>query len=168
MTEDRSQDVPDLEEDGDPEEQMEALESRLPELAKRVETAAGKQSEPWLAQLLLLLPRLVAFFGRVVRAPEVAAGWKARVVLVVAYVFSPIDLIPDFIPGLGLVDDLYLVLLTIDQLLNHVPREAFDRCWTWDREVIDGVRSFADKVSGVLPHPARRVLDGFFGDSAAS
>ena len=44
------------------------------------------------------------------RTPWYARVWAA---LVVAYAFSPIDLIPDFIPVLGLLDDLLLVPLGI-------------------------------------------------------
>jgi len=49
--------------------------------------------------------------------------WHARVfaVLVVAYAFSPIDLIPDFIPVLGLLDDAVLLPLGIWLALKLVP-----------------------------------------------
>jgi uncharacterized membrane protein YkvA (DUF1232 family) len=49
--------------------------------------------------------------------------WYARLVaaLVVAYLFSPIDLIPDFIPILGYLDDLLLVPLGISLALRLIP-----------------------------------------------
>ncbi|MDZ4721915.1 MAG: DUF1232 domain-containing protein [Roseiflexaceae bacterium] len=49
--------------------------------------------------------------------------WYARLVvgLVVAYAFSPIDLIPDFIPVLGLLDDLVLVPLGIALAIKLIP-----------------------------------------------
>jgi uncharacterized membrane protein YkvA (DUF1232 family) len=49
--------------------------------------------------------------------------WYARLVvgLVVAYAFSPIDLIPDFIPVLGLLDDLVLVPLGIALAIRLIP-----------------------------------------------
>jgi uncharacterized membrane protein YkvA (DUF1232 family) len=52
--------------------------------------------------------------------------WFARAlgVLVVAYALSPIDLIPDFIPVLGLLDDLVLVPAGIALLLRMVPPEV--------------------------------------------
>jgi uncharacterized membrane protein YkvA (DUF1232 family) len=57
-----------------------------------------------------------------------APGWlKLGTALIVLYVFSPIDLVPDFIPGLGMVDDIVLVLLAIRWLLGRLPaglREA--------------------------------------------
>lgn len=53
-----------------------------------------------------------------------APGWlKLGVALIVLYVFSPIDLIPDVLPGLGIVDDLVLVPFAIRWLLQRLPPE---------------------------------------------
>jgi len=52
--------------------------------------------------------------------------WYARAfaAVVVGYAFSPIDLIPDFIPILGYLDDLILVPLGITLALKMIPAEA--------------------------------------------
>jgi uncharacterized membrane protein YkvA (DUF1232 family) len=53
-----------------------------------------------------------------------APGWlKLGTALIALYVFSPIDLVPDFIPGLGVVDDIVLVPLAIRWLLKRLPPE---------------------------------------------
>jgi uncharacterized membrane protein YkvA (DUF1232 family) len=53
-----------------------------------------------------------------------APGWlKLGAALIVLYVVSPIDLIPDFIPGIGFLDDAVLVPLAIRWLLNRLPAE---------------------------------------------
>ena len=54
--------------------------------------------------------------------------WPARVlvVLVVAYALSPIDLIPDFIPVLGYLDDLVLLPLGIALAIRLIPAEVMD------------------------------------------
>jgi len=51
--------------------------------------------------------------------------WYARVfaALVVAYAFSPIDIIPDFIPVLGYLDDLILIPLGVSLAIKMIPRE---------------------------------------------
>lgn len=56
--------------------------------------------------------------------------WCARLfaALVVAYAFSPIDLIPDPIPLLGYLDDLLLVPLEVFLALRMIPREVLADC----------------------------------------
>jgi uncharacterized membrane protein YkvA (DUF1232 family) len=56
--------------------------------------------------------------------------WYARVVAagVVAYAFSPIDLIPDPIPILGYLDDLLLVPLGVALALRLIPPEVMAEC----------------------------------------
>ncbi len=62
--------------------------------------------------------------------------WHARVfaALVLAYAFSPIDLIPDPIPVLGYLDDLILVPLGIALALKMIPREIMIECRETARE----------------------------------
>jgi len=57
-------------------------------------------------------------------------SWYAKLlaILVVAYAFSPIDLIPDFIPILGYVDDIILVPLGIWVALKLIPKEVIHDC----------------------------------------
>lgn len=55
------------------------------------------------------------------RHPD-APGWlKFGIALIALYVLSPIDLIPDVLPVIGMVDDLVLVPLAIRWLLNRLP-----------------------------------------------
>jgi uncharacterized membrane protein YkvA (DUF1232 family) len=56
--------------------------------------------------------------------------WYAKLFagLVTAYAFSPIDLIPDFIPILGYLDDLVLVPLGIGLALKMIPEAVMDEC----------------------------------------
>jgi uncharacterized membrane protein YkvA (DUF1232 family) len=49
---------------------------------------------------------------------------KALAVVVAAYAFSPIDLIPDFIPILGYLDDLILIPLGIWLVVSLIPEQA--------------------------------------------
>lgn len=58
------------------------------------------------------------------RDPRVPWYAKLLAVCVVAYAFSPIDLIPDFIPVLGLLDDLVIVPLGILLALRLIPEQV--------------------------------------------
>ncbi|MBW1710407.1 MAG: DUF1232 domain-containing protein [Deltaproteobacteria bacterium] len=64
--------------------------------------------------------------------------WYSRLMAacVVAYLFSPIDLIPDFIPILGYLDDLILVPIGIALVLKMIPTEVMDDCREKAKEVL--------------------------------
>jgi uncharacterized membrane protein YkvA (DUF1232 family) len=63
-----------------------------------------------------------------IRDPRMPWYAKLLAVCVVGYAFSPIDLIPDFIPVLGYVDDLVLVPLGIALVLKMIPGELMVEC----------------------------------------
>jgi uncharacterized membrane protein YkvA (DUF1232 family) len=69
------------------------------------------------------LKRDVVAISRAVRDPRVPWYAKAVGVCVVAYALSPIDLIPDFIPVLGLIDDLALVSLGLLLIVRLIPAD---------------------------------------------
>lgn len=60
--------------------------------------------------------------------PKTPFHAKIVVALVVAYAFSPIDLIPDFIPVLGYLDDLVLLPLGIALALYFIPSNIMNEC----------------------------------------
>jgi len=53
---------------------------------------------------------------------------KALTGVVVAYAFSPIDLIPDFIPILGYLDDLVLIPLGVALVMKMIPGDVMEDC----------------------------------------
>jgi uncharacterized membrane protein YkvA (DUF1232 family) len=63
-----------------------------------------------------------------VRDPRTPGYARAFGLLVTAYALSPIDLIPDFIPVLGLLDDALLVPLGIWLFVKMLPPGLFDEC----------------------------------------
>lgn len=81
-----------------------------------------------------VLERLKAWAGRIkrdvhalyfaARDPRVPWPVKLLAISIVAYAFSPIDLIPDFIPVLGLVDDAILIPLGVLMVVRLIPPEV--------------------------------------------
>lgn len=58
--------------------------------------------------------------------PRVPLRIKVVILLVIAYLLSPIDLIPDFIPVIGYLDDFLLITVGIPILLKMVPKEIMN------------------------------------------
>lgn len=72
------------------------------------------------------------------RRPDVP--WYAKLValLVVAYAFSPIDLIPDFIPVLGYLDDIVLIPLGVLWAVRLIPAPIMEECRKQAAEAFGG------------------------------
>lgn len=77
------------------------------------------------------------------RDPRVPWVAKALAAVVVGYAFSPIDLIPDFIPVLGYLDDLVLIPLGIALALRMIPSEVMAECRTRASAELTGGRPFS-------------------------
>ncbi len=70
------------------------------------------------------------------RDPRVPWYAKAFVALVVGYAFSPIDLIPDFIPVLWYLDDLVLISLGVAVALKMIPEKVMEDCRIRSKEMM--------------------------------
>jgi uncharacterized membrane protein YkvA (DUF1232 family) len=114
-----------------------------------------KRSDPGgrtqLKEYALFAPRLIRLISRLMRDPRVPGRQKAILVLLVAYLASPVDVIPDFIPGLGQIDDLVLAAFALDQMLNRVPEECIREHWDADEDVLQIVREILDIATGLVP-----------------
>ena len=62
------------------------------------------------------------------RHPRVPWYAKLLALIVVAYALSPIDLIPDFIPVLGYLDDLVLIPLGLMLVIRLIPADVLAEC----------------------------------------
>jgi len=60
------------------------------------------------------------------RDPRVPSTRKGLLVLLAAYLVNPFDLIPDFIPVLGQLDDIAVTLLVLDVFIRSAPKEVVD------------------------------------------
>jgi uncharacterized membrane protein YkvA (DUF1232 family) len=83
------------------------------------------------------------------RDPRVPLHAKAFAALIVGYAFSPIDLIPDFIPVLGYLDDLILVPAGIALALRMIPPEVMENARARSKEAISNGRP-TNKLAAIV------------------
>ncbi|MCX7708309.1 MAG: YkvA family protein [Clostridia bacterium] len=62
------------------------------------------------------------------KRPDIPWYAKLFILIVVGYALSPIDLIPDFVPVLGYLDDLLLIPLGISLAIKLIPPEIMEAC----------------------------------------
>ena len=93
-------------------------------------TLAGKRSAA--RELAGLLPNLVALFRGLLRDPRVPRGTKLWIGFAVAWLISPIDLIPEFVPIAGPLDDAIVAALVLRHVLKRAGRQVVEGHWRGD------------------------------------
>jgi uncharacterized membrane protein YkvA (DUF1232 family) len=85
-----------------------------------------------LKDLVGFLPACVTTIGRLRGDPRVPTRAKVAVALAGLWVLSPIDLIPEFLPVIGPLDDVVVVALALRYAARQVPREVLTEAWPGD------------------------------------
>lgn len=90
-------------------------------------------------------------FALYLAARDPRTPWHAKLLVagIVAYAFSPIDLIPDFVPVLGYLDDLILIPLAITLAIKLVPRSVFSECRARAQETIQNGKPVS-RIAGAV------------------
>lgn len=104
-----------------------------------------------IKEYVLLLPRLAKLVWRLTRDPRVPARTKATLFLLGGYLVSPIDLIPDFVPGIGQLDDIAVIAFVLDQMLNRMPEEVVREHWDGDEDLLQVVKEIVDISTAFVP-----------------
>jgi uncharacterized membrane protein YkvA (DUF1232 family) len=91
---------------------------------------AGRRSAA--RELATLLPNLVVLFRGLLRDPRVSRGSKALVWFAIVWVVSPIDLIPEFVPVAGPLDDAIVAALVLRHVLRRSGADVVAEHWRGD------------------------------------
>jgi len=87
-------------------------------------------------ELALLIPNLLSLLRGLIHDPRVGRFDKFLLVVAVAWVASPIDLIPEFIPVFGPLDDVVVVALILRRLVRHAGPEVVSDHWRGDPDLM--------------------------------
>lgn len=119
-----------------------------------------KQHRSWMRSMLTFLPNLVKLLYRLVADVRVSKADKAVLLAVAVYVISPIDLIPDFFPFIGEVDDIYLVAIALLRLINRADSDVVHEHWEGSIDIKSLVTTVSNLGSFFLPKKVRNLLVG--------
>lgn len=99
--------------------------------------ALGRRSAA--RELVLLIPNLLVLFRGLVHDPRVPRGAKVWLWVGIAWVVSPIDLIPEFIPVAGALDDAIVAALVLRHVMRRTERAALFEHWRGDRATLEAI-----------------------------
>jgi uncharacterized membrane protein YkvA (DUF1232 family) len=90
-----------------------------------------------LRDLAAFIPDCVTTVRRLRRDPRVPRRAKVVVLLAGIWVASPIDLIPEFLPIIGPLDDIVVVALALRYAARQVPRDVLLSAWPGERRLLE-------------------------------
>ena len=99
-------------------------------LARRLPPGAAKD-------LASVLPACVTTTRRLASDPRVPRRAKVAVLLAGVWVLSPIDLVPEFLPVIGPLDDVVVVALALRYAARRVPRHVVAEAWPGEARLLD-------------------------------
>ena len=109
-------------------------------------------------QIVLFVPNIMRLTVALARDDRVPARAKVMLGAAAVYFVSPVDLIPDWIPVLGQLDDAVLAMLVIDMTLNYVDPEIVREHWRGSPCALAVGGKFAAAICCFVPKWLKRRL----------
>lgn len=113
-----------------------------------------------MRELLLFIPNLLGLLLGLLKDARVSKSDKAILAGIIMYVIVPLDVIPDFVPFIGQVDDVYLLAISILRLLNRADRRVVKDHWRGGTDIKELVDSISKIAEFFLPARVKNVLRG--------
>ncbi len=121
------------------------------------------QGRQMVMDAVLMLPNLVKLVGRLLKDPRVPRRAKVVLGFAAAYVASPIDLIPEFIPVIGWADDLLILIYALDSLIDRAGPEVVEEHWDGPGDLLGLIREVMGMGRNLVPKPLSRVIERLSG-----
>ena len=99
---------------------------------------SGKANK--ITDYLFLLPDFFILLCRLAADARVPKNQKIFIASIIGYVILPIDILPDFIPFIGFMDDLVLVILALNEILNHIDQNVLLDNWSGEKNILQLLR----------------------------
>ena len=104
-----------------------------------------------MRELMRIFPLVVKMLTRLAKEALLPRSAKIAIAAAVAYFLSPVDLIPDFIPVAGLLDDVLIAAVVVDGILGYVDRGIVLKYWPGDPASLDRIARTARWLSIWVP-----------------
>jgi uncharacterized membrane protein YkvA (DUF1232 family) len=125
--------------------------------------SSSTQARHLAKDAVLMLPNLIKLVGRLLKDPRVPRRSKVALGLAAAYVASPIDLVPEFIPVIGWADDVIIILFAIDSLIERAGPGIVEEHWDGPGDVLAMVREVMGAARSIIPRKLSQAFERISG-----
>ena len=125
-----------------------------------IESAPRSGAKRTVASVIRQIPNYLRLLGGLLMDKRVAPLDKLLVGAAIAYIVMPLDFIPDFIPFLGEVDDVFLLVTALQRLIGNAGRKVVGQYWQGAMSELDpaNLRRVLTAAAFFLPRRMRRRL----------
>lgn len=125
------------------------IKDKYSNLRQKVEEKVPDKYEK-LAEYALIIPDIVVLFYRLFRDKRIGIKNKLLIGGITAYLASPIDILPDFIPFIGKIDDIAIAFFGLNTIINEVPENIILENWQGEEDIIFMVKEAVRYISQVV------------------
>src|SRR5215467_11422562 len=112
-------------------------------MGKKLKKTGDKTLKSRMKNLLMFLPNMVVLSAKLMVDSRVPVTERALFAAAVIYVVIPFDFIPDMVPFIGQVDDLFLVALTLLRLIDRTDDMVVREHWRGGGDIVQLAQSAA-------------------------
>ena len=126
----------------------------------KLDQKTGKWTDNFI-QYLLVLPDLVHLGIKMVIDKEISTQIKGFIIIGMVYLISPIDIIPDFIPVAGFIDDLLILSVILNRIINNAEPTVLEKIrfyWAGKDDVFEKVQEIIASMNELASKIPKSIL----------
>lgn len=126
-----------------------------------IEAPDGRQNK-W-AEYIMLAPDLFHLLVKLSIDPEVPASKKVKLVGLIAYFISPLDLLSEvFLGPVGYLDDVALTAYVLNDIINEIDPKIVQRNWAGERDILHLIKTIIANANNILGSGVYKKLKRIF------
>lgn len=104
---------------------------------------------------MTFIKNLIQFLKAVAQDSRIPERDKGILLALIALIISPFDIIPDWIPILGVLDDIVLIAIVLDYFFNVLDEEILLSHYPWGMKSFVTIKRFARLITVLTPGPIK-------------
>ncbi len=129
---------------------MDEKEKRTYKWYRDIIKESGERNDFTGFEYVMLLPDMFYLLCKLMGDDAVSNKSKRILALAIAYAVSPINLIPNLVPGLGLLDDVAVCAYALNKIITDTDKEIINKYWQGSEDLLKIVENVIEKTDNLI------------------